>query len=227
MKRLNIAMDGPAGAGKSTIARLVAKQLDYIYVDTGAMYRALTWKALQTNTPLTASEALTLLSEETVIELRLVDGNQQVWVDNKLDVSRQIREPQVTKYVSDVAQVAGVRTRMVKLQQDMSILKGVVMDGRDIGTHVMPDAEVKIFLTASVEERAKRRYDELTDKGYNIDYETLKQEIITRDRIDSERKVSPLKKAQDAILVDTSGMTIDEVVRRILVIVRTKLGGEE
>lgn len=227
MKRINIAIDGPAGAGKSTIAKIIAHKLDYIYVDTGAMYRALAWKALHNRVSVTDNRAVTDMAEDTVIELRLVDGQQQVWVDHKNNVTEQIREPEVTKHVSDVAKIAEVRHTMVRLQKAMSEQKGVVMDGRDIGTHVIPNAEVKIFLTASVLQRAKRRYDELVAKGHDIDFETLKQDIIKRDRIDSERVASPLVQAEDAILVDTTGMTVDQVIEHILMICRTKLGGEE
>jgi cytidylate kinase len=227
MERINIAIDGPAGAGKSTIAKMVAKKLDYIYVDTGAMYRALTWKALHSNIPVTDPELVIRLAEDIAVELRLVDGSQQVWVDHEFNVTNEIREPEVTKHVSDVAKIAEVRYTMVNLQKKMSEKKGVVMDGRDIGTHVIPDAEVKIFLTASVDERANRRYTELAEKGYNVDYETLKRDIIQRDRMDSEREASPLVQAADAILVDSTGMTIDQVIELILSICRTKLGGEE
>lgn len=227
MKPINIAIDGPAGAGKSTIARLVARELGYIYVDTGAMYRALTWKAIHTGTSFDDIQGLAQLSEVTVIELRLVNGLQEVWVDNEYNVTRQIREHNVTQHVSELAKVPEVRQQMVKLQQVIAANKGVVMDGRDIGTHVLPDAEVKVFLTASSEERARRRYKELTDKGYEVDLSSLHQDIVERDRMDSEREASPLKPAPDAVLVDSTGLTIDDVVHRILEMARTILGGEE
>jgi cytidylate kinase len=229
MKAFNLAMDGPAGAGKSTIAKKVAKKLNLLYIDTGAMYRALTWKALREGVPTHDAAAMTHLAANTTIELRVsdTDGPQEVWLDHQWDVSEEIRGSEVTSYVSDVARVAGVRERMVKLQRDMAKQRGVVMDGRDIGTHVLPDAEVKIFLTASVDERALRRYNEWKEKGYDVDFEELKTDIIRRDEIDSNREASPLRRAEDAEWVDTSGLSIDEVVEWILKIVRTKLGGVE
>ncbi len=214
-KKLKIAIDGPAGAGKSTVAKLVADKLSYIYIDTGAMYRAITFKALATNTDLHDGSKLSALLKETVIELEITEDGQAVVLDGK-DVSTEIRSADVTNNVSFVAKPQEVREEMVRRQQLLAADGGVVMDGRDIGTHVMPDAELKVFLIASVEERAKRRFDENRGKGFEADLEKLKEEISLRDKRDSEREFAPLKKADDAIELDTTSMTIQDVVNEIL-----------
>lgn len=226
MKRFNVAIDGPAGAGKSTVARETAKKLGFIYIDTGAMYRALTWKALQLNVSLEDETELNRIAALTVIDLSLDEDTQQVWVDNQR-VTNDIRSPEVTKSVSQVSAYAGVRESMVVLQRQLAVKKGVVMDGRDIGTFVLPDAEIKIFLTASEEERARRRFDEMIKQGLAIDFVQLKEAIILRDKMDSEREVSPLIQAEDAILIDSTGRSIEEIVFEILTLCRTKMGGEE
>lgn len=220
-KKLSIAIDGPAAAGKSTVAKIIAKKLSYIYIDTGAMYRALTYKALQQNVDPNDEQALFSLLMETDIALKNNEAGQDVLVDGEV-VSNAVRTPEVTKNVSAVAQHKLVREEMVRRQQLLSEQGGVVMDGRDIGTHVMPNAEVKIFMLASVDERAKRRHDENLLKGFESNLEELKQEIAARDKFDSEREVSPLKKADDALELDTTSLTIEEVVDAIVRIAQEK-----
>ncbi len=222
-KKLKIAIDGPAGAGKSTVAKLVADKLSYIYIDTGAMYRALTYKALSSKSDLHDGSMLQSLLKETNIELEITGEGQAVILDGS-DVSKEIRSSDVTNNVSFVATPQEVREEMVRRQQELASEGGVVMDGRDIGTHVMPDAELKVFLIASVEERAKRRYDENKSKGYETDLEKLKEEISLRDKRDSEREFAPLKKADDAIELDTTSMSIEDVVNEILHLVSERAG---
>ena len=220
-KKLSIAIDGPAAAGKSTVAKIVAEKKSYVYIDTGAMYRAITYTALKQNADLTDEAALTELLKRTEIELVSAPEGQIVLV-NGGDVTEEIRHDGVSNQVSIAAKHKGVREEMVKRQQQLGQKGGVVMDGRDIGTHVLPDAEVKIFLLASVEERAKRRYEENKKKGYDVNYETLIEEIARRDKLDSEREVSPLRKAEDAIEIDTTSLSIAEVAGKILEIVEQK-----
>jgi cytidylate kinase len=214
-KLISIAIDGPAGAGKSTVAKQVAEKLSFIYIDTGAMYRALTYKALAIGADLNNGSALESVLHETEIVLVKTEDGQSVILDGN-DVSEEIRSREVTNNVSFVARQKEVRIEMVKRQQLLAESGGVVMDGRDIGTHVMPNAELKIFLIASVEERARRRYEEISLKGITADFEQLKSEIALRDKRDSERETAPLKKAEDAIELDTTSMSIEEVVLSIL-----------
>jgi cytidylate kinase len=214
-KDLVIAIDGPAGAGKSTVAKIIAERLGYIYIDTGAMYRALTLKALNQAYDLEDEKKLGTLAENTDIKLVKAGEDNLVLLDGE-DVTAEIRDNKVSNNVSVVAKVAKVREEMVKLQRQMAQSGGVVMDGRDIGTVVLPDADIKIFLTASVEERAQRRYDELIDKGEDVDLEQIKGEIIRRDDIDKNREVAPLTEAEDAIYVDTTKLDIGQVVEEIL-----------
>ena len=222
-RKISIAIDGPAAAGKSTVAKIIAQKLSYIYIDTGAMYRALTWKALQNQVDIENEEELNAILEKTTITL-IKDGKQQkVYVDGN-DVSKEIRMPDVTNSVSIVSKHELVRKEMVKRQQELAKVGGVVMDGRDIGTHVLPKAEVKIFLLASVEERANRRYEENLQKGIPSNYEQLKLEIAKRDKLDSEREVSPLKKAVDAFEIDTTSFTIEQVADKIMTIVHERVG---
>ncbi|MGD8189176.1 (d)CMP kinase [Brevibacillus ginsengisoli] len=212
---MNIAIDGPAGAGKSTVAQQIASSLGYVYIDTGAMYRALAWAALKENNPTTDEAAVADLLRFSQIELKRMDGLQHV-IWNGLDITQEIRSPEVSNNASIVASHGQVRELMLTLQRNMAKQGNIVMDGRDIGTHVLPDAELKIFLTASIEERAQRRYAELIAKGFDADLEQLKQEIAERDKRDCEREVAPLRQAEDAILVDTTGQTIEQVVQHIL-----------
>ncbi|MFC2342315.1 MAG: (d)CMP kinase [Negativicutes bacterium] len=218
MKKSVVAIDGPAGAGKSTIAQMVAKKLGYVYIDTGAMYRAVAWKVLQSGQPVTDALILKIV-EDTNVSLENVNGQIYVKVDGK-DVTGQLRTPAVTGLVSRVAQLAPVREKMVLLQREMARNGAVVMDGRDIASHVLPEADVKVFLTASIEERAKRRWQEVKDKGYVADLEELKKEIEARDKADMERAVSPLVRVPEAVLLDTTGMEIEEVVAAVLKLCR-------
>lgn len=212
--RIVIAIDGPAGAGKSTIAKLVAEKINYIYIDTGAMYRAVTLKLLETGESF--SEALVGdIAKKINISFNLQDGKKQVLIDG-VDVSEKIRSHEVTASVSKVAAVGAVRTAMVEQQRQIGSAGGVVMDGRDIGTVVFPRAELKIFLTATVEERARRRYEELVAKGSKVDLTTLQSEIALRDKLDTERELSPLSCAEDAIYLDSSDLDIMAVVNKIL-----------
>ncbi len=215
MGNLVIAIDGPAGAGKSTVAQLAAKKLGYTYIDTGAMYRAVAWKVLQQPAAAVTAERIVAAVKDIEVALHYEAGRTTVTVDG-IDVTAAIRTPEVTAIVSQVASLGPVREKMVDLQRIMAKRGAVVMDGRDIATNVLPDADVKIFLTASIEERAQRRWKELQAKGYDIDLEQLQQEIAARDKADSERAISPLVQASEAQLLDTTGMTIDQVVNSIL-----------
>ncbi len=211
-----IAIDGPAGAGKSTIAKLAAKQLGYTYIDTGAMYRSVAWRVLQMYTP--PVDTKQILAALDGIDIKLSynkNGDMLVFVNNT-DVSRAIRTPEVTALVSQVAAISEVRVKLVDLQRQMAKEGKVLMDGRDIGTCVLPNADLKIFLTASADERAKRRAKELRAKGYEVDVNEIKKDIIARDEADSQRAVSPLKRADDALLLDTTRMNIEEVLQKIV-----------
>lgn len=216
MRELQIAIDGPAGAGKSTVARELARKLGYLYIDTGAMYRAVALKALELGADLEDGEALVRAVEQSSLVLQpgAEGGAPRVFLDGK-DVSQAIRHPDVTAAASRVARLSAVRAWLVNLQRRMARGGGVVMDGRDVGTVVLPDADVKIFLTASLEERTRRRHQELAAHGHAVSYEDLKREISQRDRLDEEREDSPLRQAEDAILIDTTGRGIDEIVDEI------------
>ncbi len=220
MKRLTIAIDGPAGAGKSTVARRVAEEMGLLYVDTGAMYRAITWKALQSGIDLSDEQGVAGIARETEIEL----NPPEVRVDG-IRVTEAIRSPEVTQHVSKVAKMAEVRRVLVEKQRRLARDGGVVMDGRDIGTHVLPDADVKVFLTASLEERVRRRHLEMIRRGFSSDPDRLYQEIKQRDEMDENRSHSPLRPAADAVIMDTTGRSIDEVVSMILDLCRTKVSG--
>ena len=214
MKKLVVAIDGPAGAGKSTVAKLAAKALGYTYIDTGAMYRAVAWKTLQAKQPVTDALILDVVKDIDV-RLSYEDGMTKVFVDGQ-EITGEIRTPEVSHIVSQVAALGPVREKMVDLQRKMATEGGVLMDGRDIATHVLPDADVKIFLTASIEERAQRRWKEMKEKGYDMSLEELQKDIAARDKADSTRAISPLVQAEDATLLDTTGLSIDEVVEKIL-----------
>lgn len=221
-KKISIAIDGPAAAGKSTVAKLVAENLSYIYIDTGAMYRALTLKALTKDVNLENAMELYTLLTQTQIQLVPEKGGQFVYLDGN-DVTDKIRSQEVTNSVSIVSKHQSVREEMVSRQQRLAEGGGVVMDGRDIGTHVLPQAEVKVFLVASVEERAVRRHTENLEKGYSSDLQQLKEEIEKRDKLDSEREVAPLKKAGDAKLIDTTALSIEQVVNRIVALANERI----
>ena len=221
MKKISVAIDGPAAAGKSTVAKIVAEHYSYVYVDTGAMYRALTWKAQQLNVDVNNERELYALLLNTNLELQPSQTGQLVFVDGR-NVTEEIRTAEVTNSVSAVAKHGLVRQEMVKIQQSFGKDGGIVMDGRDIGTHVLPFAELKIFLIASVDERANRRHTENLKKGFPSDLETLKNEIAARDKFDSEREVAPLQKADDAIEIDTTSLNINEVAGRIISLVEER-----
>ncbi len=210
-----IAIDGPAGAGKSTIARLVAAKLGYIYVDTGAMYRAMGLFLSRKGIDLASEEAVSAAVGDADIRLEILNGTQHVFLGEE-DVSTQIRTEEAGMNASKTSAYPAVRERLVAMQQQIANVRNVVMDGRDIGTVVLPKAPLKIYLTASVATRARRRYEELTEKGQNALLADIEKDIAQRDEQDMNRKVSPLRKAEDAVLVDSSDMTIEEVVNRIL-----------
>jgi len=221
MEPLTIAIDGPAGAGKSTVAKAVAQIMGYVYIDTGAMYRAIAWEALNRQVGYDEEERLTNIACTIKIELKNDSQGLTVFA-NSQDITAAIRTPEVTAFVAKVAKVPGVRLGLLQLQRQLAAYGGVVMDGRDIGTKILPKADVKIFLTATVEKRAQRRYEELVAKGYTVDFFQLKQEIADRDKLDSERKCAPLTQAADALLLDTSELTIEQAVQSILTICQQK-----
>lgn len=206
-----IAIDGPAGAGKSTIARILAKELSLIYVDTGALYRAIGYHVLNVGISPDNTAAVIAALDGMRISMAHVNGEQRVFV-NEVDVSEHIRTPQISMAASKVSAIPAVRAFLLQLQRDMAATQSVVMDGRDIGTTILPNADVKIFLTASPESRAERRYKELIEKGETVTYEDVLADMIKRDYDDSHRAVSPLSKAQDAIEVDTSALTLEESI---------------
>ncbi|MDP4155626.1 MAG: (d)CMP kinase [Bacillota bacterium] len=224
-KKLSIAIDGPAAAGKSTVAKIVAEKLSYIYIDTGAMYRSLTYKAIEAGVDLEDGEELYQTLLRTNIRLAPSPNGQLVFLDEQ-NVTNEIRTSMVTNSVSIVSKHQKVREEMVRRQQEFGAFGGVVMDGRDIGTHVLPKAEVKVFLRASVEERALRRHAENLEKGFPSDLTRLKEEIAQRDKIDSERKIAPLKKADDAVEIDTTTMGIEDVVAQIMELVHERMEKE-
>ena len=219
-KKINIAIDGQSSCGKSTLAKSIAKELNYIYIDTGAMYRAMTLFALQNK----------LVSDESVNEEKLVKRLENVYITfkynsastcnetylNGKNVEKEIRSMQVSKYVSQISTIKSVREKLVRLQKRMAESKGVVMDGRDIGTVVLPEAELKIFMMAEAHTRAQRRFDELVGKGISVNFDEVLENVNTRDHIDSTRTIDPLKQALDAVVVDNTKLTIDEQFQFIL-----------
>lgn len=217
-----IAIDGPAASGKTTTARKVADALGYLHVDTGAMYRALTLRVLEEKLPMGDEAGIQTLAERTTVRLKRTDGVNAVFVDER-DVTKEIRKPTVTKYVSKVSSYPGVRNVMVREQRKLAAEGGIVLEGRDIGTVVLPDADLKIFMVANVGERARRRKRELEGSGIEIDEGVLAREIEERDLQDSTREVSPLRKAADAIEVDTSNLTIEQQVKLILAKARERM----
>ncbi|MCX8106088.1 MAG: (d)CMP kinase [Ignavibacterium album] len=213
-EKLIIAIDGPAGSGKSTTAKLLAKKLGYLYIDTGAMYRAVTLYAIKNNI-LNDEKKIIELASQLDIELKLEEGVTKVFVNGK-DVSEEIRSLEVNQNVSPVSKIEGVRKILVEKQKQIGKNGGVVMEGRDITTVVFPNADVKVYLTASIDERTRRRSLEFAQKGQKVDIEKVKENILERDRIDSSRDVSPLTKSPDAIEIDTSNLTIEQQVDLIL-----------
>ncbi|WP_033154162.1 (d)CMP kinase [Pseudobutyrivibrio ruminis] len=212
---MNVAIDGPAGAGKSTIAKAVAAKKGYVYVDTGAMYRAMALYFLRAGIASDDEKAISEKVDEIVVSIKYEDGAQHVILNGE-DVTGLIRTEEVGNMASATSVYSAVRTKLVALQQELAKTTDVIMDGRDIGTVVLPNADVKVFLTASVECRAKRRFDELKAKGADPDFDQIAKDIEERDYRDSHREISPLKQADDAVLVDSSDMTIDEVVAAII-----------
>ena len=221
MKKIQVAIDGPASAGKSTVAKIVAKKLHFIYCDTGAMYRSVTFAALKNHVKLDDDQALKELLK--TIEIRFVpaEPEQRVFVNDE-EVTQAIRTPEITNNVSLVSAQPSVRAELTKRQQEIAEAGGIVMDGRDIGTTVLPNAEVKIFLVASVHERAVRRFKENQTKGIDTPLDVLEKEIEERDYKNSHREISPLTQAKDAVLVDTTSLTINQVVDKILEIIDQK-----
>ncbi|MDT2827672.1 MAG: (d)CMP kinase [Enterococcus viikkiensis] len=221
MENISIAIDGPASSGKSTVAKLLASDFNFIYVDTGAMYRAVTFLAIKHHVAFSDEAALAELTKKYPITFQQSGHGQIVFVNDE-EVTEAIRQPDVTAAVSEVSAHGMVREELVEAQRQLAKTGGIVMDGRDIGTIVLPQAEVKIFLVASVEERAQRRYKENQAKGIQMDFEAIKEAIAKRDYLDSHREVSPLIQAQDAQLVDTTGMSIEQVVTKIKGIIQAK-----
>lgn len=215
-----IAIDGPAGAGKSTIAKKLAEKIGYTYIDSGAMYRALTLKVLRENIQLKELNKIINMAEKTDIDFR----DNSIYLDSKI-ADTEIREENVNRNVSYIAEISEVRKLMVGLQRKISMNKNVVMDGRDVGTVIFPFAHIKFYITASVTERAERRYYELKQKGYNAEIQDIRSQIEKRDHIDSTRSDSPLAVASDAVIIDTTGKTIDEVLDEVISNIKLKGGG--
>jgi cytidylate kinase len=228
-KRLIIAIDGYSSCGKSTFAKSIAKELNYIFIDSGAMYRAVTLYCMRNKyISINGLNNTAIISELKDIQIDFVynhEINEYETFLNSENVEKEIRSMEVTAHVSRISQIPEVRTRMVELQRQIGISKGIVMDGRDIGTVVFPDADIKIFMTASVDIRARRRHTELKNKGINIDFEEIKRTIIARDIADENRDISPLRRADDAIILDNSRMTIDEQMLWIKNIIENKRNG--
>ncbi len=218
---MNIAIDGPAGAGKSTIAKILAARLGILYLDTGAMYRAVGYKAIKSGVSVSDLAAVENMLKNTTVDVKVEDGVQHVYLDGE-DVSGVIRTPEVSRAASDISALPPVRHAMVDLQRIIAAKQDTVLDGRDVGTFVLPNAEHKFFLTASVEERAKRRYKELVGRGENCDFKKIRKDIETRDYNDSHRALAPLKKADDAVEVDTTFMTIEEVADKLATLISNK-----
>ncbi|WP_071131518.1 (d)CMP kinase [Enterococcus timonensis] len=217
MKNIQIAIDGPASAGKSTVAKIIASRLHFIYVDTGAMYRAVTYLGIKNHLDLENAQQLLSALEKEPISFAASSSGQKVFLGS-LEVTEEIRSDQVNNFVSPVSALEKIREKLVFLQREIAANQNVVMDGRDIGTQVLPNAQVKIFLIASVKERAQRRYNENIEKGLPADLTEITKSIENRDYLDSHREISPLTKADDAIELDTTGLSIEEVVAEILAI---------
>ena len=229
LKPWTIAIDGPAGAGKSTVARLLARRLGYLYIDSGAMYRAVALKALRTGVPVSEPDAISALARAARIHFQMAEtvgtGEQRVFLDAE-DVTEAIRTPEVTALSSSVSAIPGVRSALVAQQQALGVQGGVVMEGRDIGTVVFPNAEVKVFLTASPQERAKRRHKDIVARGNQATLEEVRRDQDERDERDTTRPVSPLLPARDALLIESDGLAPDEVVEEVLDIIdRRRRGG--
>ncbi len=222
MKNFNLAIDGPAGAGKSTIAKRLAKELNFIYVDTGAMYRAMALYFLRNSIEASDRERIEAACKDVDITMEYKDGEQFVILNGE-KVNDFIRTEEVGNMASASSVYKAVRLKLVELQQNLAKKENVVMDGRDIGTYVLPDADLKIYLTAGTKERARRRWAELKEKGQSADVDVIEQDIIDRDHRDMTREMAPLRQAEDAVLLDSSQLSVDEVVERILELYRRKL----
>lgn len=219
---INIAIDGPSGAGKSSIAKAVSSRLGYLYIDTGAMFRSLAYRALSLGIDISNEHSkLKSMLEETSLTIERIDGTQHMFLDG-CDITDKIRTPEVSKAASDIAVIDFIREWLLELERSLAKQNNCIMDGRDIGTNVLPNADVKIFLTASSEVRAERRLKELKEKGIETSFEEVLAEMKYRDKQDSEREVAPLKKADDAVLADTSDKTFDESVELILDIIKSE-----
>ncbi|NCA67205.1 MAG: (d)CMP kinase [Clostridia bacterium] len=212
---INIAIDGPSGAGKSTIAKIIAKKLNIIYLDTGAMYRAVAWKAISLNIEPNDSERVKMFLDALIIDIKYIDGVQYIFADG-IDVTNAIREHHMSKAASDISKIPEVRLKLVDMQRDIASKNDVVLDGRDITSYVLPNAKYKFYLTAKAEERASRRVKELAEKGQHIEYEKMLADIIDRDYNDSTRAFAPLTKTIDSVEIDSTAMGIEEVANIIL-----------
>lgn len=222
MKNISIAIDGPAGAGKSTISRAVAERLKFVYIDTGAMYRAVGLAALKHGYDTKNPELIVPMMNETKVDIKHSEDGQLVFLNGE-DVTKKIRTPEVSVAASDVSAIPEVRVRLVELQRALAQSRSVIMDGRDIGTYVLPNAQIKIFLTASPEERARRRFEELSAKGVKTDFESVKADMEYRDKNDSSREFAPLKPAEDSEIVDTTGNTQEQSVEQIYNLIVQKI----
>ena len=215
MNKTVIALDGPSGSGKSTIAKALSSKLNILYLDTGAMYRATALKALKLNIDTLDEEGVKTFIDNIDIEIKYVDGAQQTYLDGE-NVSQKIREPHMSMAASNISSLKTVRLKMVDMQRKIAGNMSCVLDGRDIGTHVLPNADYKFYITASSAERANRRYKELVEKGFDVDYNEILKDIEKRDYNDMNREFAPLRQAEDAIYIDTSDMTIDQVIAKVL-----------
>lgn len=223
MSIINVAIDGPAGAGKSTISRAAAKEMGYIYIDTGALYRTVGLNAMRQGADVNdADSVIATITEDLKVELRFIDGEQRMFLNGE-DVSDKIRTPEASSAASKVSAVPEVRKYLFDLQKDLAKNNNCIMDGRDIGTVVLPDAKVKIFLTASPEARAKRRYKELIEKGMEVNYDDVLADMIKRDYDDSHRAIAPLKQADDAVLADTSDLDLQQSIQLIIKIIKDNI----
>ena len=215
----SVAIDGPAGAGKSTVAKKLAEKLNFTYLDSGSMYRAVTLAALEDGVDVNNKEKLKRLVKDLSIDIEYKNNNFKIYMDDQ-DITNEIRTEKVDNNVSAVAKIKAVRDELVKKQRMIAQTKNIVMDGRDIGTRVLPQADYKFYITATVKERAKRRYKDVVNRGEDKSFEEVQQEIIRRDRIDSNREYSPLKKAEDAVVIDTTDLNKEQVLKKILRIIR-------
>ena len=223
---INIAIDGPAGAGKSTIAKAAAKAVGFIYADTGALYRAVAYYSISKGADVNSPEAVTALLPEITPELKFIDGSQHVFVGGE-DVSDKIRTPEVSMGASAVSAIPAVRDFLFDLQKKIASENNVIMDGRDIGTVVLPNADLKIFLTASPEERARRRHIELTEKGESVTFESVLADVNQRDYNDSHREIAPLRQAEDAVLCDTTELDLSQATEKVISLIKETIKAKE